>query len=263
MPEGPDCPVCAAAMAPRFDAVVLGRHRVRFDHCAACGLVRSEPPWWLAEAYGQAISATDCGLVARNLEIARLLSILFSFRLPAHGQVLDHAGGSGLLVRMLRDAGFDAWWEDRYADNLHARGFAASPGRYHAVTMFEVLEHLSDPYAHLASIVAERDPEMIVISTTTYGGEPPAPGTWDYYAFETGQHISFYQERTLARLAARLGYGFERLGMIRVLGRCRQVPGWMRILADRRIHRRLDWLVPRRPSLLPGDHARLRGQDGG
>lgn len=263
MPDAAACPVCRTAMAEAFTATLLRRHQVRFAHCPGCGLLRSERPWWLEEAYGEAIAGTDCGLVARNLEIARLLAVLFAYRLPSGGRILDHAGGYGLLVRLLRDAGFDAWWEDPHCSNLLARGFAAGEGPFHVLTLFEVLEHLHEPHLHLAALVEARRPELIVLSTTTYAGPPPAPGAWDYYAFETGQHITFYQERTLARLAATLGYAYERLGMVRVLSRGGAVPRWMRALADRRVHRLASWLAPRRASLLPADHALLRRRLGG
>jgi hypothetical protein len=187
----------------------------------------------LEEAYSEAIVKTDCGLVARNLEIARLLSLLFAYRLPCPAQVLDHAGGYGLLVRLLRDA------------------------------MCEVLEHLHEPYLHLAALVEARRPELIIITTTTYAGNPPMPGKWSYYAFETGQHITFFQERTLIRLASMLGYTCERLGMLRVFSRRGAVPMWMRVLADRRVYSQLSWLIPRRASLLPADHAKLRRRLGG
>jgi hypothetical protein len=217
----------------------------------------------LEEAYSEAIVKTDCGLVARNLEIARLLSLLFAYRLPCPAQVLDHAGGYGLLVRLLRDAGFDAWWEDSYCVNMLARGFSAENGHFEAVTMCEVLEHLHEPYLHLAALVEARRPELIIITTTTYAGNPPMPGKWSYYAFETGQHITFFQERTLIRLASMLGYTCERLGMLRVFSRRGAVPMWMRVLADRRVYSQLSWLIPRRASLLPADHAKLRRRLGG
>jgi hypothetical protein len=104
MPDAAVCPLCRTAMADAFTATLLCRHQVRFEHRPGCGLLRSERPWWLDEAYCEAITGTDRGRVARNLEIARLLSVLLGYRLPPGGRILDHAGGYGLLVRLLRDA---------------------------------------------------------------------------------------------------------------------------------------------------------------
>jgi hypothetical protein len=252
------CPLCAVPMGDAFTTVILGRHQVRFYHCDQCGLLRSERPWWLQEAYGQAIAETDCGLVARNAEISRLLGILLAYRMPSEGRLLDHAGGYGLLVRMLRDQGFDAWWSDPYCRNLLAQGFEGDAGAYHVLTLFEVIEHLHDPLEHLTALVERHRPELIVLSTTTFAGGPPASDGWEYYAFETGQHITFYQERTLHRLANRLGLVCERLGMVRVLSRTGVVPAWMRWIADQRITPMVSWVIPQRKSLMPHDHAMLR-----
>lgn len=45
---------------------------------------------------------------------------------------------------------------------------------------------------------------MLLFTTELYEGEPPRPGAWPYYAFQTGQHIAFYQRRTLEALGVRL-----------------------------------------------------------
>ena len=162
------------------------------------------------------------------------------------------------MVRMLRDRGFDAWWSDPYCQNLLSRGFEGGLGHYHALTLFEVIEHLHDPLEHLEELVQRHHPELIILSTTTFVGGPPVPGDWDYYAFETGQHITFYQERTLHRLANRLGLVCERLGMVRVLSRTGVVPAWMRLVADQRINSLISWAIPHRESLMLHDHTLLR-----
>ena len=170
-------------MSEVFTAFIMSRHQVQFHFCEQCGLLRSERPWWLHEAYGSAIAETDCGLVARNVEIARLLRILLTLRMPSEGRLLDHAGGYGLLVRMLRDLGFEAWWNDPFCKNLFAQGFEGDSQFYHVLTLFEVMEHLHEPLEHLEELIARHRPELIVLSTTTFSGRPPAPDAWNYYAF--------------------------------------------------------------------------------
>ena len=67
------------------------------------------------------------------------IMIARGFGLSEQEQVLDWGGGDGLLVRLLRDAGLDAYHHDRYADNLYAAGFEGDPTkRYSMVTAFEV-----------------------------------------------------------------------------------------------------------------------------
>jgi len=126
----------------------------------------------------------------------------------AGGRYLDVAGGTGMLVRLMRDAGFDFYWHDPYCLNIHARGFefdcADSP--FLAATAFEVLEHTEEPLAFVKDTLSMAQTDTLIFSTELYGdGAPPAPGEWWYYAFETGQHICFFQRRTLENIAERLG----------------------------------------------------------
>jgi hypothetical protein len=43
----------------------------------------------------------------------------------------------------------------------------------------------------------------LIFSTLTFSDKIP-PKDWHYYSFETGQHITFYQPRTLALLSKKL-----------------------------------------------------------
>lgn len=203
------CAICDATMVPAFSATVLRRLEVSYQRCPACGLLQTEDAYWLDQAYEDPIAAADTGLVRRNLGIAARLSSLLYFCLEPRGAYLDAAGGYGLLVRLMRDIGFDFYWDDPHCQNLLARGFesARSGGNYTALSAFEVLEHVADPVAFVSGLMAAHGTRTLIFSTQTYGGDVP-PKDWWYYAFETGQHISFYQPRTLAALADRLGLSF-------------------------------------------------------
>ena len=200
------CPICASRMAEAFTATVLRRHRVAFFRCGECGLVRSEEPYWLAEAYTEPIAAADTGLLQRNLGIAARLAALLYFAFDARAAYLDLAGGYGTLVRLMRDLGFDFYWQDPYSQNLLARGFehGQSARPYAALTAFEVLEHVHDPLAFVAAALETHGTRNLILSTQTYAGDVAPALDWWYYAFNAGQHIAFYQTRSLARLAQRL-----------------------------------------------------------
>lgn len=222
------CPVCAGPRSEAFHATLLGRHRVAYHFCGGCGLLQTERPYWLDEAYASAIASIDVDLVARNLANVRRIATLLHFRGPAEGRHCDAAGGYGLLTRMLRDVGFDAYWDDPYCENLFARGFEAAqvPGTYASLSLLEVIEHVHDPVAFLSGTLERWQPQRVFLSTEVFEGTPPAPGRWDYYAPESGQHISFYQPRTIATIAARLGLSCYSRGSFHLLSRTPE-PAWL------------------------------------
>lgn len=182
---------------------MLHKYDCAYFFCDDCGFLQTEEPYWLDEAYTRAIADADSGLVRRNLDISRKLSALLFLFFDRNGRYLDFAGGYGMLTRMMRDIGFDFYWRDKYAENLLAPGFSASDAiaSFTAVTAFEVLEHVSDPLDFVAEALQSGGSRTLIFSTETFAGKPPQPGEWWYYVPETGQHISFYQARTLARIA--------------------------------------------------------------
>ena len=199
-----NCKICNAQTSEAFHATVLGRHKVGYWSCDECGLLATEKPYWLNEAYGKAIAAADTGLVSRNLLISHRLAVLLLGMFGREGRYVDMAGGTGLLVRLMRDMGFDFRWSDPYCKNVHAVGFEMRPSEPSAtaVTAFEVLEHLEDPLGFIADALQTTRSDTLIFSTELFEGRPPMPGKWWYYSPETGQHIAFYQRRTLERIGA-------------------------------------------------------------
>lgn len=185
-----------------FEQAVLGEPVAYFD-CGVCGYLQTETPHWLDRAYGRAINDVDTGIMMRNLDnVGRVIMTLATFG-KLHGRVVDHAGGYGILVRLLRDAGVEAYWRDRYCENLLARGFEADERPADMVTAFEVLEHLVDPLADLRHMLEEAP---IALLTTELVPTTATPGTdWWYLGTEHGQHVGFFRERTLVHIAAQLG----------------------------------------------------------
>ena len=196
-------------MVPRFTATVLGKHSANFTHCTSCGFLQVPNPHWLDEAYSSAIASTDTGLVSRNSAIAQKLAALLYFVIPGHGHncYLDVAGGYGLLVRLMRDYGFDFYWSDKYCDNLFAKGFEFREGETpcRAVTAIEVMEHTVDPVEFVVEALARSNSNTFIFTTELYKGDPPAPEDWWYYSLSTGQHISFFKRQTLEILSERIG----------------------------------------------------------
>ncbi len=197
------CRVCGQPTVPLFDGPLLN-HQVAYFECNDCAYVQTEMPYWLEQAYTQAINGTDTGLMRRNARNATMVIRVLMLLGRLHGRVIDCAGGYGILVRLLRDRGVDALWHDPYCQNLLARGFEASAGeRADLITAFEAMEHFVDPLAELTRLLQRAD--SVLVSTDLIATPAPAPEAWWYYGGEHGQHIGFFRRRTLDTLAKQLG----------------------------------------------------------
>lgn len=220
------CSVCDRPLRQMFTATVLTHHEAIYDHCDSCGFLKVRAPHWLEEAYSDSIALTDTGILLRNTALVpKLLAVSLALGAAKTDRFLDFAGGYGILTRLMRDAGLDFYWADKYSQNLLARGFEYRPdiGPCRAVTAFEVIEHMEDPRAFVRDALATGQSDTLIFSTELYEGQPPAPGRWWYYSFETGQHISFFRRDTLEKLADVLGMFFHSAGGLHFLSR-QQLP---------------------------------------
>jgi len=231
------CPICSGPMRPAFTAQVLLKYTVEYEVCDTCGFLRAHEPHWLNEAYSSAIVAADTGLVMRNISLARKVAVVLYWGMDERGkgQYLDSAGGYGMLVRLMRDLGFDFYWKDKYCDNLIVPGFeykeALGPCR--VVTAVEVLEHLTDPLAFVRETLDLAGADTLLFTTELYEGDPPSPDAWWYYAFSTGQHIGFYQRRTLEALGARLGLSLSSANGLHILSKKKINDRLLKLLTSR------------------------------
>jgi hypothetical protein len=233
---------------------VLNRHEPRYHQCTRCGFVQTDGPWWLEEAYSDAITATDLGLLARCRALSvRIPSVLACTR-ALHGPVLDWGGGYGTLTRMLRDSGIDCWHTDPYCANIHARGFESpleARDRWAAVLAVEVLEHLVDPMDFFRKASARTD--LIVATTEVVGVPAPPLGQWWYWAPEHGQHVAFYSRESLRRIGDAIGMRYVRAG--RVHAWTRDANALQRLAMRSSPVRRALLAMRRRKSLLGADYA--------
>ena len=101
----------------------------------------------------------------------------------------------------MRDAGLNFFWHDLYSDNLLARGFEAAKGSYDAAVAFEVLEHTTNPLKFLLDQKNNYGFSRLVFLVTCFVDANIPDKDWWYWAFETGQHISFFTERSLHYMA--------------------------------------------------------------
>ena len=206
------CPICSGSMEPCFTKKLLGKYKAQYEACKTCKFLRVHEPHWLDEAYSNPITTADTGLVMRNIALACQVAGALYWVLGERGEgrYLDAAGGFGILTRLMRDLGFDFYWTDKYCTNLIAPGFEYSQemGGCNAVTAMEVLEHLTNPVTFIEETLAFSGTQNLLFTTELYKGPPPPPDSWWFYAFATGQHIGFFQERTLETLGAKVGLQF-------------------------------------------------------
>ena len=201
-----NCQICNGDVEHFFNQTLLEKYEVSYFYCNNCGFLQTEEPYWLEEAYGSAIADADTGLVDRNVSISRMLSNSLYFLFKKDGKYLDIAGGYGMLTRLMRDIGFDFYWSDPYCGNILSKGFDLSTTTppFDAITAFEVLEHVYDPLAFIQESFDKAKTSTIIFSTLLFSENPPNPSEWYYYSPKTGQHISFFQIKTLRFIAKKL-----------------------------------------------------------
>lgn len=215
------------------DLKYLGKYTADMVQCETCKMLQLNQIDWLEEAYSDSIAITDTGIMARNMMLSKRLVVLLSVlnaktwiptlilrtfkkilksylikRITVYSQkILDFGGGYGILVRLLRDIGLNAYWNDLYTENLVARGFEKKEEKYNTILCFEVLEHIEKPKEELDRILGDVQPELFIASTLDFGDSIPSLDWW-YYSFETGQHITFYNKNTFNKIAEIYGYHY-------------------------------------------------------
>jgi 2-polyprenyl-3-methyl-5-hydroxy-6-metoxy-1,4-benzoquinol methylase len=188
-----------------FTAKLLGKYSVQYFYSPESGLLKTESPYWLEEAYSSAIPDLDVGILSRNESNASIVPLILEVLSLSDANLVDIACGYGILTRMLRDRGFNCYGFDQYCQNLFAKYFSPpSMMEVGGLMAFEVLEHVHDPVTFLEEAFQRFNCRNLIFSTLTFANSIP-PLDWWYYSFETGQHIAFYQFQTLSMLAKKLG----------------------------------------------------------
>ncbi len=205
------CKICNQSNSSIFTAKILNKYIIEYYYCDCCGFLQTEDPFWLEEAYINPITISDTGYMQRNIRLSKTVCTLLFFFFDRKAKFLDYAGGYGVFVRLMRDIGFDFYWDDKYTQNLFSRGFEYRSGiTLDAVTTFESFEHFTHPLSEIEKLL--KLSRNIIFSTLLLPTPIPKPADWWYYGLDHGQHISFYSEKTFQYIAKKNDLYYENLG---------------------------------------------------
>lgn len=190
----------------------MQKYLIQYYQCPVCGFVYTEEPYWIGEAYEDSITNVDTGMMQRTVQNVLATNVIIHYFFKHSATFLDYGGGYGIFTRMMRDLGYNWLWYDKFSENLAARGFEYDgKHKIELITAFELFEHFENPMEeieHLFSVSSN-----ILFSTLIYDKELKYKEfeDWWYYVPETGQHISFYSQKTLQYLADKFNVYYYRI----------------------------------------------------
>ncbi len=226
------CRVCKMKVETLFSTVLLQKHPTQYFQCLNCGYVQTEEPYWLEEAYKASINDSDTGMMMRSFWHRNIAATLIYFLFDKKSKFLDYGGGYGVFVRLMRDVGFDFFWQDKHTENLFARGFEFPESEKLTIeflTCFEAFEHFAEPVTELEKLLSIS--RNILLSTEFIPEPTPSPDKWWYYGTEHGQHIGFFQKKTFEFLARKYNLYFYTNGQnIHLLSEKKLLPSSFKIM---------------------------------
>lgn len=206
------CRACGGCLEALFDGRVLNEIPVTYATCVDCHTLQLPSPHWLDRAYAQVLRPDpDTGRLMRAQIIHRVILRLRFLRLLKNPvRALDEGASLGLLVRLLRDAGIEAWGHDPYACAMLAEEFNRPTwpeGVFQLISAIEVIEHTQNPTEFVAGLARRLDRDGVLIITTELFDPKriSAVQTWPYLAPALGQHITFLSAAGLRAVAENAG----------------------------------------------------------
>jgi SAM-dependent methyltransferase len=252
------CPGCGGTEAT---PIRLGdRHELR--SCSTCHLVFAPEYGDPDEIYveGYLTGGTDFGLDVLHPLFQEFLAFAAGKRMerierarPARGRFLDVGCGSGEVLAVARDRGWDAVGAEpveQSAELARQRGLDVRTGlvqdvdiderAWDVVAAFHVLEHITDGVAFLQLLARYARPGgLVVIEVPNFGGYERERKGADWPAVRALEHVAHYEPATLRSTMERaglepvqvgtLGFLWERQTLSEQLADLAR-PGWSRPL---------------------------------
>jgi Methyltransferase domain len=130
-----------------------------------------------------------------------MLFLLRLMKTPRTARILDYGGGLGIVPRLLRETGYNAFCYDTYTTSSFP-DVAWTGDTADVLMAVELFEHLGDPAGEIARMFAFA-PDWFYVRTWRYFGQDRS---WDYIAAHHGQHTFFYTDAAMRMIAERHGY---------------------------------------------------------
>jgi hypothetical protein len=251
------CKICLGNDRDFAQATVLGKYLANYRRCSSCGFIHVDNPFWLAESYESAITGTDIGSVHRTGVNSLQTKAIIEFFFDKSARFLDYGAGYGMLVRKMRDIGYDFYAYDLHCQNIFSSQFqlgSIENRNFELITAFEIFEHLENPMDIVTDILRHTD--SILFSTELVPANSPAPGEWWYYGLDHGQHISFFTRESLEHMAEKCGKKLLTNGATHLMTSKHVDRRAFKLATNQRLNRILDFFL-NRPSLLQGDFEAL------
>lgn len=209
------CRLCGADSSKEFEATVLDKYSVSYYRCGKCRSLQTEKPYWLNEAYPDAVSSFDPDYLDRGLRVAELiLAMCVILGLKSDAIVLDYGAGAGITTQRLRDFGLRSYAYDALTKNIFNPKLEwASQGHPSVLVASELFEHFPEPKSDVDAIFNLK-PDYLVVMTCLNRGEG---GDWGYLGREHGQHVFFFSPAAMAMLAKKYDYRLMSLHDVNIL----------------------------------------------
>ncbi len=253
------CKICDTTSAEFTVKKILSKYDVEYYQCPNCNFIQTEEPHWLNEAYNNAITHLDIGLVFRNEYLSPVVTTIINLFFKPDSKFLDYGGGYGLFVRMMRDRGFDFYRQDIFCENLFAKHFDITDlpvnTKFDLLTAFEVFEHLTDPLPEVEKMFSYSD--SILFSTELQPVDKNSLENWWYFTPETGQHISLYSLASLHKIAERFNLQLLSHNNLHLLSRVKR-SSFFYNMAFRSGFQKATGFLKRRKSFLSADFDKVK-----
>jgi hypothetical protein len=207
-----------------FSLDLAGGMEGRYHECEECHLLQSFhldelAPEELGPIYDPEkwVQDPDPGASWRLSYVGRRLELLAKTRMfprRSDAKMLDFGSGSSFIVAYLAHRlGTEAWGYEPYATpvfaperTLRTWEEVLDRGPYQLVIASEVFEHFIKPHEEIVALKESlEDRSALFITTGRYVPGKHGPD-WAYLAPHAGQHVAFYSEESMQKVARILGY---------------------------------------------------------